>query len=431
MIIKVGCLVMKSLYLCYFGLREPLVQTQVLPYLRQLVAGGIEVFLLTFEPDPSARWSREEVEAWTGRLRVEGIRWTWRAYHKRPSLPATVYDMLAGAWTASRLVRRHRIDVLHARAHVAAVMGGLTKRLTGRPLIFDVRGFNPEEYVDAGVWRENGLKFSLAKAMEKWLFRVADGFVVLTERAREILFPGCRDADRLGRPIEVIPCCVDLERFGTQLTPSRCEMRRELRLEGRRVIAYVGALGGFYLTDEMLEFLATAHQQDVATFSMILTQSPAELVRKFLAQRGVREQDCLVRRVPPAEVPGYLRAADIAISFIKPTYSKAASSPTKIAEYLSCGLPVVCNGGVGDLDEVIESDGVGVVVRGFSRDSFLDALRAADILRRSPETFGRCLESARRRFDLETVGGPRYRRLYDRIMVSAGATSDPEVGSDG
>ena len=38
----------RTLYLCYFGLREPLVQTQVLPYLRELVAGGVRVSLLTF-----------------------------------------------------------------------------------------------------------------------------------------------------------------------------------------------------------------------------------------------------------------------------------------------------------------------------------------------------------------------------------------------
>jgi len=28
-----------TLYICYFGIREPLVQTQVLPYLRELMKG--------------------------------------------------------------------------------------------------------------------------------------------------------------------------------------------------------------------------------------------------------------------------------------------------------------------------------------------------------------------------------------------------------
>src|SRR5215210_4524318 len=57
-----------TLYLCYFGLREPLVQTQVLPYLRQLVRGGARVHLLTFEPELRARWTAEEVEAERARL---------------------------------------------------------------------------------------------------------------------------------------------------------------------------------------------------------------------------------------------------------------------------------------------------------------------------------------------------------------------------
>ena len=47
---------MKTLYLCYFGLREPLVQTQVVPYLREMRAAGIEVSLLTFEPGWPRSW---------------------------------------------------------------------------------------------------------------------------------------------------------------------------------------------------------------------------------------------------------------------------------------------------------------------------------------------------------------------------------------
>src|SRR5207247_1915380 len=116
---------MKSLYLCYFGLREPLVQTQVLPYLRQIGFGGVD-----------------------------------------------------------------------------------TSRLT-----FDIRGFMPEEYVDAGLWPSGGALYRWTKAVERRLLAGADGFVVLTERARQILFPDSSDTDPRGRPIEVIPCCVDSERF--------------------------------------------------------------------------------------------------------------------------------------------------------------------------------------------------------------------------
>ncbi len=46
----------RTLYICYFGLREPLVQTQVLPYLRQLATQGMDVHVLTFEPQLSHDW---------------------------------------------------------------------------------------------------------------------------------------------------------------------------------------------------------------------------------------------------------------------------------------------------------------------------------------------------------------------------------------
>ena len=97
---------MRTLYLCYFGLREPLVQTQVLPYLRELISGGVDATLLTFEPDLRGAWKAEEIEEWRARLQGQGIRWRSLPYHKRPSLPATVFDICAGAWKAARLARR-------------------------------------------------------------------------------------------------------------------------------------------------------------------------------------------------------------------------------------------------------------------------------------------------------------------------------------
>lgn len=403
-----------TLYLCYFGLREPLVQTQVLPYLRQLAAGGVRVFLLTFEPGLGQRWAEGEVREERARLAAQGVEWHALAYHKSPSLPATVYDIAAGALKAARLVREHDIAVLHGRSHVAAAMAAAVKRLTGRPFIFDIRGFLPEEYVDAGVWPAGGRLYRVAKRAERRLLAAADGFVVLTEKARDILFPD--HAAPGSRPVEVIPCCVDLARFGAAAGVPREEVRRELGAEGRRVVAYVGALGGWYLTEEMAELLACAHREDPATFSLVLTQSPPEMIGGPLRERGVADADFLVRKVAPADVPRYLRAADLAVSFIKPCYSKLSSSPTKLAEYLAAGLPVVCNAGIGDVDAVVETDRVGVIVREYDREAYRRALAAVEEMRGEGRLEERCRETAARRFDLETVGGEGYRRLYRRVL---------------
>jgi glycosyltransferase involved in cell wall biosynthesis len=405
----------RTLYVCYFGLREPLVQTQVLPYLRQLKSENVQVSLLTFEPRLRENWTREDISKQRAALDAEGLSWHCLKYHKWPSLPATIYDMAVGAWTILRIMRREGVDILHARNHVPAVMSAAAKKLKGGHLVFDIRGFMPEEYTDAGVWPANGYLYRGLKRVERYLLRVSDAFVLLTEKARDIVFPGCSDTDNLGRPIEVIPCCVDFERFESAGQASRESMRAELNVTGRRVIVYLGSFGGWYMTDEMTEFLAVAHSQDPTTFSMILTQSPRQIVIDRMSSLGIKEKNFFVTQVTPGEVPRYLRAADIAISFIKPCYSKQASSPTKIAEYLAGGLPVVCNAGVGDLDKLIEENRVGALVNDFTPEAYLRALNEIDIMRSDQTLTERLRGVARQEFDLVGVGRTRYRRLYERL----------------
>jgi glycosyltransferase involved in cell wall biosynthesis len=410
-----------TLYLCYFGRREPLVHTQVLPYLRQLVQGGASVSLLTFEPQFKEKWTRQDLESERARLAGEGIRWYQRPYHKSPSLPATLYDIVVGARLARRLIRQEGVNVLHARGHVPALMAALAKLVDKSVrMVFDIRGFMPEEYTDAGLWPAGGYLYRGVKRVERFLFASSDAFVVLTEKAREILFPGCADTDKEGRPIEVIPCCVDFKRYDAADSTSRESLRRELKLTGRRVIVYLGSFGGWYLTDEMSRFLAVAHQEDPKTYSLILTQSEPAMVAARLRSLGMRDEDFFVGSVPPEEVPRHLRASDVAVSFIKACYSKLSSSPTKIAEYLAANLPVVTNAGVGDVDSVIEGDRVGVVLRDLNDESYREALRAVEAMRREGGLSERCRASAETRFDIERIGGARYRRLYQRLLQRNG-----------
>src|SRR3954453_15306300 len=196
---------LRTLYLCYLSLDDPLVQTQVVAYLRGLAAAGNRIHLLTFE---TARLTRERRRALRRALGTDGIRWHGLRYHKRPSLPATVFDALAGATYAALLARRHRLDTLHARAHVPAAMALIARRMvrTRPALIFDIRGLMAEEYEDAGRWRRDSILFRLTKSVERAAIKRADGIVVLAERVRRQLF---------GEPppaaVAVIPCCADLE----------------------------------------------------------------------------------------------------------------------------------------------------------------------------------------------------------------------------
>jgi glycosyltransferase involved in cell wall biosynthesis len=408
----------RTLYICYFGLREPLVQTQVIPYLQETAKGAIRVDLLTFEPEMKKNWTPETIAATRENLAATGIEWYCLAYHKRPSAIATAFDVVNGV----RFIRKNinRYDVLHGRVHVPTLMGALARKLSKHKpkLIFDIRGFFPEEYTDAGVWPENGTLYQTAKRVERWLLKEADGFVVLTEAAKEILF-GANSAiphSALRTPhfVEVIPCCVDLEsRFPPDLPDSRTKMRKKLGVDGRFVVTHVGALGGLYLTREIVEFLDAARSVEPSTYAMFLTQTDPSEVTALLRERAFSDNDYFVGRVTPAEIPNYLSAAEVGLSFVKPANATQSRSPTKIPEYLAAGLPIIANSGVGDVDKLINENGVGVLIDGFDQETYLDALERLDAL---GDIAAKCRETAQREFDLRTVGGPRYLRLYRKLL---------------
>ncbi|HEV2707717.1 MAG TPA: glycosyltransferase [Pyrinomonadaceae bacterium] len=401
-----------TLYLCYFGLREPLVQTQVLPYLRELAASETRVSLLTFEPSLRQSWTPEQLREETARLASDRIRWSQLEYHKRPSIPATFYDVLAGARFAAREVRRGRVSVLHARAHVPMAMALAARAVTRCRTIFDIRGLMADEYADAGVWPEGSLPFRLVKRLEHAGIRRADRLVVLTRRMRDwLVAEGHAPADK----IEVIPCCVDFSRYAPRGEAGSARTSSGGDGEGRFEVVYAGSVTGLYLLEEMGRFFREVRAREPRAFLRILTKSPADEAAAVLRRAGVEAADFWVGGVPAKEVPAYLAGARLGLSFRKPTFSQIAASPTKIPEYLAAGLPVVSNTGIGDTDELIESERVGVLVREFDAASLAKAADAALALARDASMAARCLDAARRHFDLRTVGGVRYRNVYRRL----------------
>jgi hypothetical protein len=152
----------RVLFISYNGMLEPLGQSQVLPYLRELAKRGVRITLLSFERakafETEGKAACEELRQ---KLESQGIEWHWLRYHQRPSVPATFYDVLAGIRKASSLVRSRQIEMIHARGHIPAAIALGVKRRLGTKMIFDLRGLMAEEYVDAEHWREGSIPYRI------------------------------------------------------------------------------------------------------------------------------------------------------------------------------------------------------------------------------------------------------------------------------
>jgi glycosyltransferase involved in cell wall biosynthesis len=390
---------------------EPLGHSQVLPYVEGLARAGFRMEVIAFEPGTATSREIERVEE---RLRACGVSYFWMRRSSSHSLPVKAAE--AGRTLAQLLARGvlRRPRVVHARSYLPSAVAQLGASLIpGAKFLFDVRGLLGEEYVDAGHWSAESPRYRLLKRFERRLFERADAVVVLTERHRRYLSEEARLLPR-ETPIEVIPTCVDVERFSPS-AEGRERWRRELGADGRFLLAYAGTLGAWYREEEMLRFYAALRRRRPCRFAFF-THSPADRLESALSRTEVPREEVVVRRVAPGDMPHALSAADAAISFITPFFSKLGSAPTKVPEYLALGLPTVLNRGIGDSDQLIDEVPAAIDAGELAP---ADLERAADRLAHADSLEIR--ESARRaaieRFSIESVGIPRYLRLYERLAA--------------
>jgi glycosyltransferase involved in cell wall biosynthesis len=195
----------------------------------------------------------------------------------------------------------------------------------------------------------------------------------------------------------------------------RAESRRQMNAGDRLVLVYAGSLGSWYRIEEMAELFARVRKRRPALF-VVYTRSDGERVRRALERRQLPASDLFVKAVPPLEMPRYLSAADAAVSFIRPSFSKLASSPTKLAEYLAMGLPVVMNRGVGDSDQVTASSEA-IVDAGELTSEEIDHAAEKLLTLPGPATAAAARRTAQSCFSLSEVGIPAYLRMYERLVA--------------
>jgi glycosyltransferase involved in cell wall biosynthesis len=179
---------------------------------------------------------------------------------------------------------------------------------------------------------------------------------------------------------------------------------------------YSGSLDGWYLTEQMADFFAYVARRRVEAHLLWLTTGSPERVRELMAARDIGEDQFTIRSVAVGDMPSYLAAGDVGLSFIKPCFSKIASSPTKNGEYLACGLPLIINAGIGDSDSLITDWGAGVLIKDLDQQSFDRAYTELQEFTNNNGAKAKARQVAEKLFDLDTIAGQRYADLYEKVL---------------
>ncbi len=390
------------LYLSYDGVTDSLGQSQILPYLTGLADEGYSITLISFEKQERDKQHRYEVQKICDN---HNLRWIPLKYHKSPLVLSTVYDLLTLKRVVKKLYKENQFSIIHCRSYLTSLIGLWAKRKFSGKFIFDMRGFWVDERIDGGLWNMHNPLFNFIfkffKAKEKQFIKEADHIISLTENARqEILSWGLTQA-----PISVIPTCVDMDLFhpGKNLIETETA-RKALSIEPDNfILVYLGSWGTWYMTDDILQFFSILVSKNLKATLLILTPDQPDLTKYEFASRVI------VRNVTRKEVPVFLNLGNATICFIKPGFSKKASSATKMAESWAMNLPVVTNPGWGDIDRLKES-GFPLLVC----DSKSEYHRIASLLINDIPKYKR--EMLLGKFDLLS-GIQKYKSIYHALSV--------------
>ena len=400
------------LYISYDGMTDPLGQSQVLPYLSGLSKKGISFHLISFEKKERFQTNREKI---TSICNEANIHWHPISYTKSPPLVSTLYDVARMRQKALQLHRMHSFSLIHCRSYLSSLVGLHFSKQFNVPFLFDMRGFWADERIEGGIWKLNNpifkLVYSFFKRKEIAFLNESAATISLTSAGKNELLTW--KTLRPNIDIEVIPCCVDLNLFNTQNSKSEVLIDR-LKLEkNSRIVGYIGSLGTWYLVNEMLDYFKWLRQHYQQFHFVIVTQDNRTLIDQLAIEKGIPINSYSVFSAQREEIPGIIAQFHHSVFFIRPSYSKQASSPTKQAEIMAMGVPIICNSGVGDTAHLVSTYSCGAAIDQFTAEAYSQAFETIASL--NPQD---AIKGAHDYFDLN-AGVEKYHSVYERIWMKS------------
>ncbi|HET8577310.1 MAG TPA: glycosyltransferase family 4 protein [Methylomirabilota bacterium] len=276
-----------------------------------------------------------------------------------------VWEPVAGDGVAQRTVSGRRLpafalslrallemadgDLLYASKPrlTSAGIGYLKRLIARRPLLLDIDDWEVGFFLRSGFWGTAGRALNLANPTSlpwTWLMErfsgAADGITVasrfLQQRFGGVLIPHVRDTEAW-KPGGVDPAGA----------------RRRLGIGPERVVMFLGTPRGYKGVDDLAAAVARLGRRDVVL--ALVGTDPASATGRALVARlpCVR----LVGRVPFAQVPEFLSAADVVAVPQRDTPDTRGQVPAKIFDAMALARPVISTR-VSMIPEILEGCGL-------------------------------------------------------------------------
>ncbi len=375
------------LFVSIDGMTDPLGQSQVLPYLINLAKKGHKIGIISCEKKENWKLNNHLIQTIVSEAKID---WNYCFYKSGKPFISQLQNFLSLKNKVTIEVKKNEgYTILHCRSYLPGLIGLYSKKKYNTSFIFDMRGFWADERIEGAIWNKNSIigasLYAYFKKKEKEMIIASDAIISLTHKAKQIIIDWNLIINN--DKIQVIPCCVDLEHFSRKnINLSHLErIQNQLpQLKNKFILSYIGSIGTWYKADEMLAFFKILSDKTPALF-LIITKDNPELLYASAKKAAVNIDNLIIKSSSRSDMPYYIALSTASVFFINPTFSKLASSPTKMGEILSMGIPIVTNTGIGDVDDIIHQTHCGVTISHFSPS---DYQKAADDLLKNIQSHG-------------------------------------------
>lgn len=347
----------------YNSFNDPLFQGLLFRYIKTIAekSDKFHFHILTFEQH-AYQLSKLEQSSTKNELLKKSISWYPQNFHTgRFLLIKKAIDLIQAFITIISIQFKFRPKVILAFANIAGSFSYLLSKIFRWKVI--VFSYEPHSQFleELGFWKKSSLKFKLLNSIEKSLGINGDFIITGTKHMIRLLNEWKTRAKTIR-----LPTSVDHNMFVFSKT-ERNRIREEFGIKNRKVVIYTGKFGDLYYKEEIFQLCQALYEHDSKYFFMFLTGHDQKELAQLFNQVQIPTSTYFVGRVPFEEVTNYLSAADIGLVTVANFPSKKYCSPTKVGEYLCCGLPYIVTVGTSEDDSYAESFDVGVVVDSFDK----------------------------------------------------------------
>ena len=276
-------------------------------------------------------------------------------YPRRPSALSLLKLAQVVARKALPKLKDWRPDAIYVRAFNCFRPALKLARSVGARLIYDGRGLVAEEAAYKKGRRLLLNRYIAYRELE--CYRRADRLLCVSGPFKQWIAEHTSRSD-----VHVVPSCIDANEF-TYRPEARRRIRRNLGWsEEAPVIVYCGSLSPWQCIGKVLSLMAQMKAIEENLKCLLLTTDPEQMQSLAIAA-GLPGDSFHSLKAIRESIPDWLSAADVGVIIRQRSLVNKVASPIKIAEYLGCGLGVICSEGLGDLSDQIRTSQVGVVLR--------------------------------------------------------------------